>query len=373
MTNTVMVFAVLYTPQPLLPLLAREYQVSSSHAGLLMALALFPMAVAPLLYGHVVERWSARRVLNGVLPLMAATELLFWWGPTFTWLLVGRLLQGLLLPAAITALMTWTSNLATPERVRQVMGTYIALTIVGGFSGRAVTGGLTDGLGWRSAFLFWGVGLLVGWLLLNRIPRDPQTQFRKVPWNALGHVLRQRAFLQPYLTIFLLFVGFSGLLNVLPFRLKSLQPELSESLVALVYLGYLMGALVSVNAERLSRWTGGPLENLQWGLLSFGLGLGLLLIPFPSVAYGAMFVFSGGFFLTHATLSGLVNLQAPDNRGVVNGLYLAFYYAGGASGSYGPLLVYHQWGWHPFLGVVAGCATLALALTLLQKRQQARA
>ena len=365
MINTVMVFAVLYTPQPLLPLLAREFQVSSSHAGLLMALALFPMAVAPLLYGHVVERWSARRVLNSALPLMAATELLFWWAPSFTWLLVGRLLQGLLLPAAITALMPWTSNLASPAGVRQVMGTYIALTIVGGFSGRAVTGALTDGLGWRSAFLFWGAGLLLGWLLLNRIPRDPQTQFRRLPWNALGQVLKQRAFLQPYLTTFLLFVGFSGLLNALPFRLKALNPELSESLVSLVYLGYLMGALMSVNAERLTRWTGGALGNIRWGLLSFGLGLGLLLLPQPGIAYGAMFVFSGGFFLTHATLSGMVNQQAQDNRGVVNGLYLAFYYGGGASGSYGPLLVYHQWGWLPFLAVVACCAGLALGLNLL--------
>jgi YNFM family putative membrane transporter len=362
MWATLVVFAILYTPQPLLPLLAREFAVERSQAALLMTLAMLPLAVAPLLYGHIVERWSARRVLHLTLLLMVGTQLPFLFSSDLHWILIGRFLQGALLPAAFTALMTWTSSLATPERMRQVMGTYIAVTIVGGFSGRAVTGVLADLVGWRAGFWFWTLALLLAWLGVQFIPKDPGTRFNKLPWSEIGTVWRQPTCRQAYLTTFILFVGFSGILNALPFRMKALEPEVSESVVAFVYLGYLMGSLIALNSERISVWTGSPRGNVLLGLTLFLAGVGLLLWPAISGAYAAMFVFCAGFFLTHSTLSGVVNLQARGNRGVVNGLYLTFYYAGGATGSYVPLLVYNHYGWLTFLALTSGCVGLALLL-----------
>ena len=58
-----------------------------------------------------------------------------------------------------------------------------------------------------------------------------------------------------YLTIFIVFFGFSSALNVLPFRIKEISDSASESLIASAYLVYLMGILVSFNVQRTSNQT----------------------------------------------------------------------------------------------------------------------
>jgi YNFM family putative membrane transporter len=65
-------------------------------------------------------------------------------------------------------------------------------------------------------------------------------------------------------------------------------------------------------------------------------------------------------FLVHATASGLVNRLVPGNKGMVNGLYVAFYYGGGTLGSYLPGYAYRYWGWQGFLLVLLGVTALAL-------------
>jgi YNFM family putative membrane transporter len=55
-------------------------------------------------------------------------------------------------------------------------------------------------------------------------------------------------------------------------------------------------------------------------------------------------------FLVHSTASGLVNRMAGNaHKGLTNGLYVAFYYAGGSVGSYVPGIIYRYFGWNGFL------------------------
>ena len=63
-----------------------------------------------------------------------------------------------------------------------------------------------------------------------------------------------------------------------------------------------------------------------------------------------MFLFCGTLFLVHSLASGYLNSEIPRNKGMVNGLYVAFYYAGGMFGSSLPGFVYHRYGWSAFIG-----------------------
>jgi YNFM family putative membrane transporter len=53
--------------------------------------------------------------------------------------------------------------------------------------------------------------------------------------------------------------------------------------------------------------------------------------------------------MLHSAGSGFVNKNVDKNKGVVNGLYVSFYYFGGILGSYLPGLIYENEGWKIFL------------------------
>jgi YNFM family putative membrane transporter len=82
--------------------------------------------------------------------------------------------------------------------------------------------------------------------------------------------------------------------------------------------------------------------------------LATLATPWVGVLFAAMFLFCGAMFLVHTTASGLVNQMAGSHhRGLTNGLYVSFYYAGGSIGSFVPGIIYQQFGWSAFLLLLA--------------------
>lgn len=70
----ILVFYALYAPQPLLPVLAETFAVSESRAALLITVSLLPLALAPVAYGFLLQRLSARRVLIGATWLFALSH-----------------------------------------------------------------------------------------------------------------------------------------------------------------------------------------------------------------------------------------------------------------------------------------------------------
>jgi len=79
-----------------------------------------------------------------------------------------------------------------------------------------------------------------------------------------------------------------------------------------------------------------------------------------------MFLLCGAMFLTHATAVGYLNQHASGHQSVVNGLYVSFYYGGGAIGSYFPGYLYRGFGWSGYmlLLILVLCLALFLALRL---------
>ncbi len=65
--------------------------------------------------------------------------------------------------------------------------------------------------------------------------------------------------------------------------------------------------------------------------------------------FAFMFVFCTGMFLVHTILSGYLNKLSKQNKALTNGIYLSFYYTGGAIGSFFPGIIYKLYGWDFFL------------------------
>ncbi|SDF92478.1 MFS transporter, YNFM family, putative membrane transport protein [Limimonas halophila] len=360
-------FFVLYGPQPLLPRLAEVFAVTHSRAALIMTATLVPLAVAPVAYGAVLARVSARTVLLvsvaglGIFTIGFGLVESF---PTssFPAAVTLRLGQGLLLPAILTATMTALSETTATARMQAVMSAYIATTVAGGLGGRLLAGVLATNASWTHFFVLVGAALLASLPVIWRIPAGSAAATRPTGGWHLRAVLRRRSTWRIYLAIACLFFVFVGVLTFLPFRVKALAPATTDQGIALLYCGYLMGIVASLAAPRLIARVGTPGRTLLAGYAIYALSVPLLLVGVLPAVFAAIFVFCFGMFLVHAIASSWVNERAGEARGLVNGLYVASYYSGGVLGSYLPGLVFERFGWAPMLAGLLGIAAIGLVL-----------
>lgn len=349
----VLTISALYAPQPLLPILAAEFSVSRDLAASLTTVAMIPLSLAPLAYGYILQSVSARRMLQVSLLLLAGSEILFAQANSFSLLIALRILQGLLIPAMLTALMTYVSQMSTGTSIQRSMAIYIAATILGGFLGRTISGALATQFGWRSSFVVLAVSMFGCFVLLARLKSSSVIEMARPRPELVWKILRQPLFLRCYLGIFCLFLVFAAMMNFIPFRLTEISRQASSLQIGLMYSGYLMGLTCSLLAVRIGRLLGGEVRAMITGFGLFGLTLIGFAWPNPPLLFVMMFLFCGAMFLVHATASGWLNKLAGGSKGVVNGLYVAFYYGGGVVGSSVPGFIYHGYGWSGFLYALA--------------------
>ncbi|MCG6889926.1 MAG: MFS transporter [Gammaproteobacteria bacterium] len=342
---TVIAFSTLYIPQPMLPLLAKQFAISPGQAGLLMTLAMLPLALAPVFYGYFLQAIPARLMLQIALSLLALNQVCFVFAEEFWQLLALRFMQGMLLPAIFTALMTYCASMAAPGQVRRSMGLYIGATIIGGFLGRLVGGVFASSFDWHSAFLVMGLMQLLPLFLLTRVEADADINFARLDSRSIMRVLARRNYRFMFLSLAAVFFVFSGILNIIPFHLRDIEPGSTPLVISMLYLGYLVGAPISLMSDSISRWLGDERKGLLLGLTVHGCGLVMLLFVSLQGLIITMFFLAAGFFLMHALLSGLANHLAQEHKGVVNGLYVSIYYFSGALGSWLPGYLYEGIGW----------------------------
>jgi len=324
---TILTYCSLYGAQPIQPLLAGQFQLS---------------------------------------PLQAIFAL----ADNYLVLLVLRGLQGLMIPAILTSIVTYISYSSSRQRVGRNIAVYIAATIVGGFLGRFLCGLCTDLFGWRVFFFALGLLLLLACLLLRAMARDVKMHYQQPRLGDISRQLTEPPFFRIYAAIFCLFFVFVGIMNFLPFELKRLDPSFREGGIGLLYLGYGMGIVVSLNARRIVQSCGGERPAIFAGIAVFAVGTLCFLAEHYVLKFAAMFVFCAGMFIAHSLLSGLVNTLSRDNKGIANGLYLCFYYTGGTLGSFLPGAVYHRLGWTAFLGQLL--LMIAIAFLLLRRLDDGR-
>lgn len=347
---TVITFCSLYAAQPIQPVFQHEFALTSLQAILFTTLMMLPLGFAPLFYGVLLESLSARLIVRTAILLLGLLELLFSVTNNYVLLLILRGLQGLVIPAILTSLVSYISFTAPREDVQSAVARYIAATILGGFLGRFLSGLFTDLFGWRFFFFFLGLLLLWGFFLLRTLEKDANLAYSRPTVAEVTELVRQPQFFWLYCTIFSVFFVFAGLLNFLPFQLKAINPSFRETGIGFMYFGYVMGILVSLNVRRLISLFGSETKVAMAGLFLYIAGILGFMLPDHRAMFFAMFVFCTGMFMAHSLLSGYINTLAKSKKGIANGVYISFYYLGGTLGSFAPGVFYEHFGWKVFLG-----------------------
>ncbi|PIE60819.1 MAG: MFS transporter, partial [Desulfobulbus propionicus] len=349
---TVITFCSLYAAQPIQPTFQQEFNLSPFQAILFTTLMMAPLGFAPLVYGIILESFSAKRLVRYAILLLGVLELVFCLADSYLLLLTIRGLQGMVIPAIITSLVSYISFTSTAETVQTAVARYIAATIMGGFLGRFLSGLFTDLFGWRFFFCVLGVLLIYGVYLLRNLKQDANLQYSKPSIQEALNVLRKPHYFWLYMAIFGVFFVFAGALNFLPFALKSINPDFNETGIGIMYSGYVMGILVSINVRRIIDYFGSESKAVWAGIILYGVGTaGFMFMAFKAM-FIAMFVFCTGMFIAHSILSGYVNTLSQGKKGIANGLYISFYYLGGTIGSFAPGIIYGCCGWRVFLAAL---------------------
>ena len=361
-------FCSLYAAQPIQPLFQFEFHLSNFQAILFTTLMMAPLGVAPLFYGFLLEAVSARKMVRWALFLLGVLEILFSFSDSYITLLTIRAVQGCLIPAILTSIMSYISYSSKDDRVQHAIAAYIGATIAGGFLGRFLSGLLTDLYGWRLFFFLLGVLLIVSSLLLKGMVQDVKLSYARPTPRDVFNIVQQKTFLWLYATIFCLFFVFAAMMNFLPFELKEIRPDINETSIGGLYLGYSMGILVALNSKRIISWFGGEVDAIRGGILLFGVGALLFFVQSYTVMFLSMFVFCAGLFTAHSLLSGYLSTLAKTNKAIANGLYICFYYTGGTLGSILPGAIYEAWGWNAFLWFLLFVISIACVFTQLLKK-----
>jgi MFS transporter, YNFM family, putative membrane transport protein len=348
LTTTMTVYASIYAPQPILPLLAEEFSLTTSGGALLMTAVMLPLGIAPLFYGLLLESLPAKRMLLATIGILSLLQAAFGAAESYGLLIASRLLQGACVPAILAALTSYLAYTVDREHIQRVMTSFVTANIMGGFVGRVLVGWVAMSAGWRYAFFLFALALGGCSIAVSRMRADSRMSVSSVNLSAVVPILRDGNIARLYAVAFAIFFAFMALLTFLPFRLKEIDPSYSAFVIAMMYSGYTTGMIASAGATRIIGFFRGERRAITAGLVVFGSSMLLINVPSGAAIFTIMFFMCGGMFFVHATAMGTMNKLASGHRAVANGLYISIYYAGAALGSWLPGLVYQEFGWGAF-------------------------
>jgi MFS transporter, YNFM family, putative membrane transport protein len=368
-------FAALYSTQPLLGLLARDFAVPASRAAWSVSVTTLLLGIGLLAAGPLSDRCGRTRVIKGSLVLTALLGLGCAVAPSWPVLLVLRGAQGLALAGAPAVALVYLREEVHASVHPRTTGLYIAGTALGGMTGRLVAGGAADLAGWRWALA--AIAALSGLCALVAMATLPASRHsarsgtafpagrdggRRAP-SAAGRAVRDRQLLCLYLIGCTSMGAFVAVYNVLGLRLTTPPYRLSVFAASLVFCVYPLGSASSAMAGRLAERLGRPVVVLAGGLFAVAGVAVSLASPLPVVILGVAMV-TAGFFAVHGIASGWAASAGQRRQSVsqASAFYLLAYYLG--SSVFG-VLGTNLWesGRWPAVAVMAGVLFLVAAAT----------
>ena len=361
-------FAIMYSTQPLLPEFSREFHISPTAASLSLSLTTIALAASMLFVGSVSEVKGRKPLM--LFSLVSASVLAFITAfvPNFHFLLLFRVLQGIVLAGLPAAAMAYLSEEIHPTDLGVAMGLYVSGVSIGGMSGRIIVGILTDYFNWRVAFGTIGVlsvlATILFWYLL-----PPSKHFRPRPMEigkllkSMFNHLKDPSLLSLYGIAFFIMGGFVTLFNYIGFQLMAPPYSLSQSLVSFIFVLYIIGTFSST-------WSGrkadihGKSKMLRIILLIMISGAFLTLVTSLVIKILGIALFVFGFFGSHSIASSWVGRQALHNKAQASSLYLFFYYAGSSVGGTVGGAFWQAFGWSGVISLILVFLLLAFLLSI---------
>src|SRR5262245_2726992 len=238
-------FLNLYSPQALLPELAREFGVGPAEISTIMTASALAIALTAPFTGALADMLGRKRVITAamlaVVVPMAGVSL----AGDVHGLVAWRFVQGLLLPPIFAVTIAYIGDEWPAPDIPGVAGIYIAGSSIGGFCGRFVPGVLADAIGWRGAFLVLAalsaIGPIVVAILLPREKGFVRTEGLAASARQMLQHLRNPQLIATYAIGFGTLFNFLATFTYVSFHLAAPPYGFSPSLLGTIFVTYLVG------------------------------------------------------------------------------------------------------------------------------------
>lgn len=343
--SIIIILSVMYATQPLQPLLAQKFDISITQASQFTAVIMFFLAISPIVYGYILEKVCAKKMLSIASFILLITNIFLAMSSTYEAFFTFRIIEALVIPAILTALMSILAN-TNKENIKFNMSIYVASTVLGGLVGRIFSGFIATYFSYEFVFYSLSLGLFISLILIQKLSYEGDAKVVKPKLNDIVTILKDKRFLLVYFLMFCMFFVFAGVLNVLPFRVKDISSNVTEFQISLLYLGYGMGILVSLFSKKIIAFFKNEINTILAGVCFFLFITFFLVTQDIVILFIMLFLFCIGMFTVHTVSTGLANSLKDEQKSLTSGMYLSFYYIGGASGSIIPSIIYDYYGWN---------------------------
>ncbi len=361
-------FLNLYASQPLLPLFERVFGVSKALAAWTVSAPTIAVALCSPFVGTLADRVGRRRLMVASLFALAVPTALAATAQGIGQLIAWRFLQGLIVPGVYAVSLAYIGEAWAAGGVGRAMAALITGNVLGGFSGRFLSGIAADLTGWRSAFLLLGALTAAGavacaqWLPYEKVQARRATD----PFHALQALATRMN--GPLAATFV--VGFNvlftqvALFTYVTFHLVAPPYGLSVSALSSLFVVYLVGAVITPFAGRWIDRAGSRATIAAAVTAAMAGALLTLAPPLWAVVAGLAVCCTAVFVSQSASTSFLQSATADDVRATASGVYVSCYYVGGSVGGVLPVLAWHVAGWPGVVVLVAAVQVVTLALAL---------
>ena len=372
------IFALLYCAQPLLPAFAHDFGVTPAQSSLALSTSTTLMAFSMIASASISEVIGRRAMMIAALFGSAVATLLVGFTTDWWQVLALRALLGVTLSGLPAVAMAYLADEIEPDAIGLAMGLYISGSGIGGMTGRFAVAALADWGSWRLGLSVIGVfgiasTVLFWWALPpSRNFRPQPAKFRPLLDGLLVEA-RDPGLRLLVVESFLLLGTFVMFYNYIGFRLLAPPFNLSQTVIGVIFLVYLLGSVSSAWMGNLATRFGRR-RVLPAGLAMMTIGV-LLTLPDNIVSiFLGMAALTCGFFGSHSVASSWVGLRAsPRGRAQASSLYLMCYYLGssvvGWSGGY----FWSAGGWPAVVGLGLVLMIIAFAGAFLLSRVPPRA
>ena len=361
-------FLALYATQPLLPLFQRVFQASKLGVSLTVSAPTMAVALVAPWSGVIADVLGRKRVIVPAVFILGLTNLLTATSMGLPSLVAWRFVQGLFTPAVFAVTVAYIAEEWPAEQVGFATSVYVTGTVLGGFTGRFLSGLIAPALDWRWAFVALGVlNIGLGAAVATWMPLAKRFD-RRDGYLQSAHAMLKHLANSDLWAIFA--VGFCilfslvGTFTYVTFHLAAPPYSLGTSKLGSIFFVYLIGAVIT---PLVGRWGSRIKGRVTLALALATSALGVLLTlaaPLWIVVLGITLCASG-VFVCQIVTNRAVGMVAKGSRAAAVGLYVTFYYFGGFVGSVVPGLLWAWGGWQACVALIVSvlvAASLYVAL-----------
>ncbi|NDJ20566.1 MFS transporter [Nostoc sp. B(2019)] len=368
-----MVIADARVIDPLLHIIADEFNVGVGSAAVIISAYTIPYGLFQLVYGPLGDRIGKLKVITAALIAFAIGTAICAFVSNIVLLTLLRFLTGMAAAGIIPITLAYIGDNFPYEERQAAIGKYLSALVLGQILGGSLGGIFGEYIGWRDIFLLFGIVSLGIAVLLWRGTRHlsdgNRSQGRLVLtfrpyYQLMSQPVARTVILGVFIEGFCVFGGFA---YVGAFLRE--QYNLPYIAIGFMLSGFGLGGLIY---SRSVKWLVRRLGEI--GLI--GVGGSLMCVGFLAIAlfqnwvlFIPLSMLTGlGFYMMHSTLQTQATELTPESRGTAVSLFVFNLFIGQGIGAAAFGRIVDSFGYVPCF-IVAGVSLALLSLWLVKQKQ----